>query len=451
MNSTLARQPLLSLERLEDRDVPSTTVTVNGTSNIYGAGLTTPPNPGGGGGGTLPVAIALSKLGDPARIEFPAATGTVSGFVGSGSFNGPDGGNFFGGKTLVPAHKGISGIRNDNGVMFLAGVFIGESGQPATAPPRLDFTNANTTTTFTPVLGQQFFIGNGKTNKGVLQNTIVPPGASKLYLGFAEGFGFGSNNQPGFYGDNGGALTVTVDAAPYTTTITGGVNQQIDFAPTAQTISLSATVTSEVGPVTAGSVSFGLFNGTTLVGTATPGAVVNGTATVTYTIPAGTAPGTYTVQATYGGTATFGAAGATPVGTVTIVPGPVSQLVVQAGGGQSAPVGAEFGQIITVLVLDQFGNSLAGPTITVSGPTTGAGATFTSPAITNAQGLTTFTATANSIAGTYTVTVTVAGVTQTFTLTNVSGPVTSVTISGGGQTVPAGGTFGAITATAIDL
>jgi len=52
--------------------------------------------------------------------------------------------------------------------------------------------------------------------------------------------------------------------------------------------------------VNEGTVTFGVFNGATQIGsTVTSGTVSNGTVTATCTLPGGTAAGTYTIQATY--------------------------------------------------------------------------------------------------------------------------------------------------------
>ena len=217
-----------SVDGLERRELLST-VMVYGTSNIYGAGLASPPAPGNGGGGVLPTPISLSALGSAKVIDFPTVTGTVSGWAAQGHYNGPDGGTAWGGVTNVRAWKGISGIQDNNRTMFLVGVFLGPNGQPATAPPTLNVTNANSIASFSPLMGQQFFIGDGRTSSQALQTFNVPAGATRLFLGFAESYGFGNPNLlPGFYSDNGGALAVDVESITPTSlswnTAKGGVN-----------------------------------------------------------------------------------------------------------------------------------------------------------------------------------------------------------------------------------
>jgi hypothetical protein len=145
------RAPRPSVARLERRDLLSS-FTVSGQSNIYGAGLTVPPDPGGGGGGILPSLVNLSALGNPQAVEFLHVSGEVSGWVGGPDpYTGPDGGPYWGGVTNVPAYGGISGIQDFHATIFLVGVFLGPTGQPAAPPPTLNVTNANNITSFSPL------------------------------------------------------------------------------------------------------------------------------------------------------------------------------------------------------------------------------------------------------------------------------------------------------------
>ena len=163
---------------------------------------------------THPKPITLASLDNPTVLEFPTVTGTVSGWAAAGGFNGPNGGPYWGGVTNVPAYGGISGIEDSHATMFLVGVFLGPNGQPQTAPASLDVSNANSAASTSPLIGQQFFIGNGQTKMKTLQEFDVPAGATSLYLGFAENFEFSHHDRlPGFYTDNGGKLSVDVEAA----------------------------------------------------------------------------------------------------------------------------------------------------------------------------------------------------------------------------------------------
>ena len=75
------------------------------------------------------------------------------------------------------------------------------------------------------------------------------------------------------------------------------------FSTSSQTFNLTATVTTTAGLVISeGTESFAIYNGTTQIGqTTTAVQVENGSATASYTLPAGTPAGLYTVAAYYSG------------------------------------------------------------------------------------------------------------------------------------------------------
>jgi sugar lactone lactonase YvrE len=83
-------------------------------------------------------------------------------------------------------------------------------------------------------------------------------------------------------------------------TTTAAANATAPYSASAQNVTLSATVTSADGTVDAGTVTFTVMQGATVIGTATTsGTVSSGSASVSYALPAATALGTYTIQAVY--------------------------------------------------------------------------------------------------------------------------------------------------------
>ena len=96
--------------------------------------------------------------------------------------------------------------------------------------------------------------------------------------------------------------TLTVGAAA---TTTAAKSVTITYSSSAQAVTLSATVTSSAGTVGEGSETFTVLNGTAVIGAATTGNVAGGSVSVSYTIPAGTAVGAYTIKAVYNGTAEY--------------------------------------------------------------------------------------------------------------------------------------------------
>jgi len=182
-----------------------TTITLDARSDIYSAGdkkadVTRQ--------GVMPSTITLAKGGG--IISFPKVSGKAACVEAAGT--DADGGDCAGGDTdLLPAGK-LSGIKHHQRTMFLVGVFLGAK-LPAKAPATLDFSAEATGTKFAklePVLGQVFYIGDGKPGDppGDTHDFVVPKGATRLCLGYADGFGF--QGTPGAYGDNKGGLSVTV-------------------------------------------------------------------------------------------------------------------------------------------------------------------------------------------------------------------------------------------------
>lgn len=181
------------------------TVTIDSRSDIFSAGLAKADE---ARQGVMPSTITLAPGGG--IVSFPKV-------IGKASCNGPDGvgadgGGCAGGYTdLQPANK-LSGMIHHQKTMFLVGVFLAPK-PPAKTPKTLDFSDKALGTTFEklePQLGQVFFIGDGHPGDpgGATHDFVVPKGATRLFLGYADGFGF--QGTPGAYGDNKGGLAVTV-------------------------------------------------------------------------------------------------------------------------------------------------------------------------------------------------------------------------------------------------
>lgn len=117
--------------------------------------------------------------------------------------------------------------------------------------------------------------------------------------------------------------SLTVNAALTATTITSTSVRSVYNSTTAQTVTLTATVTSSNGgPVNEGNVTFTLANANGNL-TAT-GTVTNGTATATLTLPAGFLAGSYNFSASYvdttnaNGAVNYSASTSSNVGTLTV-------------------------------------------------------------------------------------------------------------------------------------
>ena len=183
----------------------------------------------------------------------------------------------------------------------------GEYGVPA-VPLQATVTSSSGTVNSGSVIFTLFSGSNqvGTSTSGAVSNGVAsvlytlppgtPPGSYTIQVVYS-----GSSS---FAGSSDNTHTLTMVQAPTTTSAS---NATTDYSSSPQSVSLSATVTSEVGTVNAGTVTFTVLNGSTPVGTATTsGTVSSGSASVSYTLPAATTIGSYTIQAVYNGSTDFG-------------------------------------------------------------------------------------------------------------------------------------------------
>ena len=186
---------------------PSGARLVPAQSNIFGAGGSefAAPAPGGGGGGTPPPEWKIPQSAK--EVSFPYVEGQVTPIVSGANerdLNGPGGDGE--GPTDIDSYGGISGIVHQKNGMFLVGVFLTRRPPADPAPPRLDFSKREGFNELAPKIAQTFFVGDGKDRV-----YRVPDGATRLFLGFADGAFY--QGPPGFYSNNSGQLCVQVEAA----------------------------------------------------------------------------------------------------------------------------------------------------------------------------------------------------------------------------------------------
>jgi Flp pilus assembly protein TadG len=86
-------------------------------------------------------------------------------------------------------------------------VFLDDSVPSGTPPANLDFTTpaSREFSTLSPQLKQVFFVGDGRRSDGTIQQFVVPPGATRLYIGKMDGFEWNNNS---------GTSTVTIHRPP---------------------------------------------------------------------------------------------------------------------------------------------------------------------------------------------------------------------------------------------
>ena len=189
---------------------------VNTQMSTYLAGGNTYSAATPNGGGLIPFLINLDAgVGRVLRVDasglanFCGQNPPTLGFCTAATPDGPALG-----ATDLASSGVVSGILAPTSG-FLAGVFLGPS-LPGVAPTRLDFNVIGTN--FLSLsglgLGQTFFIGDGFTAGSVQQQFFVPDGATRLYLGIADGGSF--IGTPDFYADNFGTYTArySISAVP---------------------------------------------------------------------------------------------------------------------------------------------------------------------------------------------------------------------------------------------
>ena len=185
-------------------------MTVNADAAIYDAGNASPIY------GTLPPSISLPA--GTTSVTFGSITGSLAcasseGCVtinGYGNLNDADGNYAAVSSSSNPGTSTISGIVAP-GAGYLVGLFVAGSVPAGPAPSALDFSSIGTSfSSFSPVLDQTFFIGDGRTGDGTGTTQVfnVPTGATTLYLGISDACGY--NGGPGCYGDNNGSFAVPV-------------------------------------------------------------------------------------------------------------------------------------------------------------------------------------------------------------------------------------------------
>jgi hypothetical protein len=190
-------------------------VTVNSASNPYLAGMPSGTATIWGDNMTnaTPYQVTSIPVVPGTWITLANASGTSSIVPGSTGYVGPDGdptrplrhGENWDGTPYVPgSENGIADAKMPADALY--GVFLTDSAPDSTPAPagQTDWTSAGVGDQ--PAFGDidlktPFMLGNGQTSTGVVQRFLVPPGATRLYLGVWDGV-CNSNNA--------GTLTATI-------------------------------------------------------------------------------------------------------------------------------------------------------------------------------------------------------------------------------------------------
>lgn len=189
-------------------------VTVFGNMDPYLAGM---PNGSTAKSGDVAPAqsplLALTGFQDGSILTFATSSDCGFSYVGGcGPFGGGDSSadGDVGVDGATGAENGVAGIHAPYDALL--GVFL-DSNAPngSPAPADLNFSGVGgiglSFTSVSPGLKQVFFIGDGLTDRGsgTVQDFVAPAGATRLYLGSMDGFG---------WYNNGGFQDVTINFTP---------------------------------------------------------------------------------------------------------------------------------------------------------------------------------------------------------------------------------------------
>ena len=256
-----------------------------------------------------------------------------------------------------------------------------------------------------------FTVLQGATQIGtVVTSGTVASGAASASFTLPGGTAAGSYTIKAAYSGTSNLLTstdtthtLTVGSSATTTTAS---NATATFSESSQSVTLNVTVTSGAGTVSAGTVTFAVFQGATQIGSSvTSGTVASGAASASFTIPANTAAGTYTIQASYSGGGGF-AASSDNTHTLTI--SQASTTTTAANASASFSASAQSVTLNATVTSPAGAVNVGTVTFTVSQGATTIGTPATSGTVASGAASATFTIPASTPAGTYTITATFA-------------------------------------------
>jgi Flp pilus assembly protein TadG len=145
-----------------------------------------------------PIRAGMIPIHPGATISFDGFNGGANNFSSTTLYDA-DGNSGWIINNLRGAENGMSDLRAP--INSVIAVFLSDT-QPSLAgqaPPTLDFGSSSSRDflVLRPELRQMFFIGDGRTSAGETQRFVVPPGATRLYIGTMDGWEW-NNNIGGF-------------------------------------------------------------------------------------------------------------------------------------------------------------------------------------------------------------------------------------------------------------
>jgi Flp pilus assembly protein TadG len=145
-----------------------------------------------------PIRAGSIPVNPGSTLMFDSVNGGANNFASSTLYTG-DGNTGWVIDNWGKNENGMSNLRAP--INSVVAVFLSNADPrtQGTTPPALDFSSAASRDfhTLKPQLRQVFFIGDGRRSNGEVQRFVVPPGATRLYIGTMDGWEW-NNNVGGF-------------------------------------------------------------------------------------------------------------------------------------------------------------------------------------------------------------------------------------------------------------
>jgi hypothetical protein len=374
--------------------------------------------------------------------------------AGGGMAGGGGGGGYFGGGGGGEGGGAIGGGGGGGGGSNLVPAG-GSAATDTTGTPSVSISYAVSAPAITSASNTTFQTGRAGnftvTTSGVPTPSLSESGALPSGVSFTDN-GDGTATLAGTPADGtGGTYPLTITASngispdasqTFTLTVqepttTSASSVSTSFSSSSQTVTLNATVTSPAGAVNEGTVTFTVREGATVIGApVTSGTVSSGAASVSYSLPAGTAVGTYTIDAVYNPgpdfegssdstqTLTVSAASSTTSASSASTPFSISAQSVTLNATVTSPAGAVNEGTVT---------------FTVRNVATVIGAATTSGTVSGGAASVSYSLPAGTAPGTYTIQAVYNGTTEftgsvdsTHTLTIAGAPTASISAPASG-------------------
>jgi hypothetical protein len=140
----------------------------------------------------------------------------------------------------------------------------------------------------------------------------------------------------------------------------------VTYSPSDQVVTLSATVSDSAAvAVNEGMETFTVLNGGAVIGSQVTVRVVNGAASASYTLPGGTLPGQYTIEAEYSDSGGEFQPTVDSSHSLTVNPAVAYQLVIETPPSSTATAGQAFATQPVIYEEDKYGNLETGDNTTV--------------------------------------------------------------------------------------